>query len=180
MFCLVFACLLVVLAKQISLHLLSLVFPLFYLLLFCQTGTILFISFSYFGLWTSSTGRRWWMHGKSWERPTPRSAQQPVWFQHGGHRHEEPTRATFDDLPSSGALSSRGTCRRWRKRSCSPCLPRARRRRRPEDAYPPSRQWLPWGGSPPAVGQAVENFQGGSGFPGTATVRRARPTPAHG
>ena len=32
----------------------------------------------------------------------------------------------------------------------------------------------------PAMGQAVENFQGGSGFRGTATARRARPTPAHG
>ena len=33
---------------------------------------------------------------------------------------------------------------------------------------------------PPAMGQVVENFQGGSGFPGTTIVRRARPTPAHG
>ena len=33
---------------------------------------------------------------------------------------------------------------------------------------------------PLAVGQAVENFQGGSGLPGIATVRGARPTPAHG
>ena len=33
---------------------------------------------------------------------------------------------------------------------------------------------------PPAVEQAVENFQRGSGFPRTATVWRARPTPAHG
>ena len=32
----------------------------------------------------------------------------------------------------------------------------------------------------PAMGQAVENFQGGSAFPGTAAVRRARLAPAHG
>ena len=32
---------------------------------------------------------------------------------------------------------------------------------------------------PPAMGQAVENFKGGSGFPGKTTVQRARPTPAH-
>ena len=57
-----------------------------------------------------------------------------------------------------GALSSQGTCRRWRKRSCSPCLPRARRRRRPEDAYPPSRQWLPWGGSPRCNGTGCGEF----------------------
>ena len=31
-----------------------------------------------------------------------------------------------------------------------------------------------------AMGQAVENFQGGSGFPGTATVRRSRPASPHG
>ena len=107
---------------------------------------------------TSSTSRRWCMHGKSWERPTPRSARRPVWFQHGGHRHEEPIRATFGDSPNSGAVSSQGTCRPWLKRSCSPCLPRARRRRRPEDAYPLSRQWLPWGGSPPCNGTGCGEF----------------------
>ena len=36
--------------------------------------------------------------------------------------------------------------------------------------------WIP----PLAMGQAVENFQGGSGFPGTTTVWRARLAPAHG
>ena len=100
----------------------------------------------------SSTGRRWWMHGKSRVRPTPRNAQRPVWFQRGDCRQGEPTRATFGDLPSSEAPFNRGTCRRWRKRSSSPCLPRARSRRQPEDAYPPSRRWLPWGGSPPYSG----------------------------
>ena len=107
---------------------------------------------------TSSTGRRWWMHGKSWGRPTPRSAQRPAWFQRGDRQRGEPTRATFGDFPSSGALSNRGKCRCWRKRSSSPCLPRARRQRRPEDAYPPSRQWLPWGGSPPYNGTGYGEF----------------------
>ena len=73
-------------------------------------------------------------------------------------RHKEPIRATFDDSPSSAALSSRRTCKRWRKRSCSPCLHGARRQRRPEDAYPPSRQWLPWGGSAPCNGRGCGEF----------------------
>ena len=34
--------------------------------------------------------------------------------------------------------------------------------------------------SPPAMGQALENFQGGSGFPGTTAVWKARLAPAHG
>ena len=101
---------------------------------------------------TSSTGRRWWMQGKSWVRPTPGSAQWLARFQRGDRRRGEPTQATFDDLPSSEALFNRGTCRRWRKRSSSPCSPRARKRQQPEDVYPPSRQWLPWGGSPPYNG----------------------------
>ena len=129
---------------------------------------------------TSSTGRRWWMHGKFWVRPTPRSAQRLAWSQRGDPQQGHPTRATFGDLPSTGTLFNRGTCRRRRKRSSSPCLPRARKRRQPKDAHPPSRQWLPWGGSPLTVGQAMEDFQGGGGFPGAATVRGARPPPACG
>ena len=69
---------------------------------------------------TSSTGRRWWMHGKSWVRPTPRRAQRPIRFQRGDHQQGDPTRATFGDLPSLEALCNRGTCRRWRKRSYIP------------------------------------------------------------
>ena len=108
---------------------------------------------------TSSTGRRWWMHGKSWVRPTPQSARQPAWFQRGGRRRGELIPATYADLPSSGALSSQATCRRWRKRSSSPCLPRARKRRQPEDVYPPSRRWPPWGGSPRYNGTDYGDFQ---------------------
>ena len=121
----------------------------------------------------------WWMHGKSWVRPTPRSAQRPAWFQRGDRRQGEPTRATFDDLRSKG-LFNRGTWRRWRKRSSHPCLPRARKRRQPEDVYWPSWQWLLGVDPPLIVGQAMEAVQGNSGFPGATTVWGARPPPAYG
>ena len=129
---------------------------------------------------TSSTGRRWWMHGKFRVRPIPRSAPRPAWFQRGDRRQGEFIRATFDDLPSSGALFDRATCRCWRKRSSSPCLPRARKRRSQRMYI------LPQGGGylgvdpPITVGQAMESFQGGSGFPGTTTARGAKPPPAYG
>ena len=65
----------------------------------------------------SSTGRRWWAHGRSSVRQTPRSAHQHAWCPLGSRQPDGLMPATCGVLPSSGAPSRRPTCRHWRKRS---------------------------------------------------------------
>ena len=96
---------------------------------------------------TSSTGRPWWTHGRSWVRPTPRSAHQRAWCPLRDQLQEGRMPATCGDLPSSGAPSRRPTCRRWLKRPSSPCLPRARKPEQPGVVFQHSRRWPPWAGS---------------------------------
>ena len=56
------------------------------------------------------------------------------------------TPATYGDLPSSGALSRRPTCRHWLKRSSSPCLPGARKPEQLGVVFQHSRRWPLWAG----------------------------------
>ena len=118
----------------------------------------------------SSIGRRWWAHGKSWVRPTPRIAHQCAWCRLGDQQPDGHMPATYGDLPSLGAPSQRPTCRYWVKRSSSPCLLRARKPEQPRVVFQDSRRWPLRAGSHNYGGTGCGAYQIISGFPGRPPI----------